>query len=221
MVGFNRRFAWLVVELKQVLSQIQEPLLMSYRVNSGSLPLSHWAHDPMQGGGRIVGEVCHFIDLMTFLCGSPAVRVFATATPIVDRHAPDNAILQVSFANGSTGVITYASRGDKRLPKKRLEVFAQGRVAVLDDFRSLELVSQGQRRKLRSLLHRDTGHRREWRAFVEAVVNGGPSPIAFSEIVSTTRATFRMLESLASGRPEAVEQVIELGLRREARSGRT
>ncbi|HJW98574.1 MAG TPA: Gfo/Idh/MocA family oxidoreductase, partial [Terriglobales bacterium] len=205
MVGFNRRFAPLTVELKQFVAEVREPLLMSYRVNAGSLASSHWANDPAQGGGRIVGEVCHFVDLMTFLCGSQAVQVFATATPNAYGCSPDNANLHITFANGSTGVITYATNGHKLFPKERLEVFAQGRVAVLDDFCELELVSGANRRKRRSLFRVDKGHNAEWRAMVQSVLNGGPAPIPCSEIVATTRATIRMLDSLRSGRPEPVQ----------------
>jgi hypothetical protein len=106
--------------------------------------------------------------------------------------------------NGSIGVISYASNGDKSFSKERLEVFAGGRVAVLDDFRSLEVSSQGRRRKMRSFLRADKGHDAEWHAMRQAVLRGEASPIAFPDIISTTRATFRMVDSLRSGQPEAV-----------------
>jgi predicted dehydrogenase len=179
---------------------------MNYRVNAGRIAESHWIQDPAQGGGRIIGEVCHFVDLMTFLCASQPIQVFAMATPTVDQHFPDNACLQITFRDGRVGVITYASGGDKAFSKERLEVFAGGKVAILNDLRQLELYSLGRSRKVRSFLRADKGHRAEWRAMIQAVLDGGPAPIPFGEIVSTTEAaTFRMMDSLRSGQPENIE----------------
>lgn len=205
MVGFNRRFAPLAIELKEFLGDVREPLLMNYRVNAGYLPSSHWTQDPEQGGGRIIGEVCHFIDLMTFLCGSKPIEVFANATVDSGEYTSDNAILQLKFGNGSTGVITYAAAGDRLLGKERLEVFAQGKSAVLDDFRSLELIENGQRRVRKSWWRADKGHAAEWKAFERAVLSGGPEPIPIEEIVTTTLATFRLMDSLRGGKPEVVQ----------------
>ena len=206
MVGFNRRFAPLAVKLKEFLPT-QQPLVMNYRVNAGSIPTTHWIQDPDQGVGRVIGEVCHFVDLMTFLSGSQPARVFAACTPNSGRTLADNASLQVTFHNGSIGVISYISNGDKVFSKERLEIFAGGKVAVLDDFWSLELSSEGRRRKVRSLFRADKGHRAEWRAMCDAILSGRESPIPFSEIVATTRATFRMMDSLRSGEPETVESI--------------
>jgi predicted dehydrogenase len=210
MTGFNRRFAPLVVELKKFLSDVRESLVMNYRVNAGFLPRSHWIQDPEQGGGRIIGEACHFIDLMTFLCGSDPVQVFATATPDSGRYRADNAILQLTFANGSAGVITYVANGNSSFPKERLEVFAQGRVAVLDNFRRLELISSRGKKKVKTAFSADKGHRSEWQALIDAVLNGGSSPIPFPQIVSTTLATFRLRDSIQSGKPETVRFVPDL-----------
>jgi predicted dehydrogenase len=210
MIGFNRRFAPLVVELKKFLADVREPLVMNYRVNAGFLPSSHWIQDPEQGGGRIIGEACHFIDLMSFLCGSDPVQVFATATPDSGRYRGDNAILQLTFANGSAGVITYVANGNSSFPKERLELFAQGRVAVLDNFRRLELISSDGKKKIKSTLSADKGHRSEWKALVDAMCNGRPSPIPFPQIVSTTLATFRLRDSIQSGNPETVRFVPNL-----------
>ena len=202
MVGFNRRFAPLVLKLKEFLKDVREPLVMNYRVNAGMIPASHWMQDPLQGGGRIVGECCHFIDLMAFLCSSQPEQVFCTATPDMGRYHSDNLILQLTFANGSTGTIAYVASGDRAAGKERLEVFGQGKTSVLDDFRSLELTSGGRTRKINSRLRADKGHRGQWRAMVDAVRCGTPSPIPFSELISTTLATFRAMDSLQSGKPE-------------------
>lgn len=207
MVGFNRRFAPLSLELKRFFGGVHEPMVMNYRVNAGFLPASHWVQDSEQGGGRIIGECCHFIDLMTFVCSSEPTQVFAMAVPDTGRYRCDNAILQLGFSNGSVGVITYAANGSKSFPKERLEVFAQGRVAVLDDFRRLELVWENGKRKVKSNFSADKGHHCEWQAVVHALLNGRESPIPFSEIVSTTLATFRLVDSIASGKPEQVRMI--------------
>jgi predicted dehydrogenase len=204
MVGFNRRFAPLAVKLKSFLADVHEPLVMNYRINAGPLPAKHWVQDPEQGGGRIVGEVCHFIDLMTFLCGSIPARVFATSISSRRSHPADNVTVQVSFANGSTGVITYVANGDRAASKERLEVFAAGRMAVLDDFRRLDLFRNGSHRRLRGGFRTDKGHLAEWKAFVHAIEQGAPPPIPVEEIFATTAATLRIMDSLQSGQPEIV-----------------
>jgi predicted dehydrogenase/threonine dehydrogenase-like Zn-dependent dehydrogenase len=204
MLGFNRRFAPLAIELKKFLSDIHEPLVMNYRVNAGALSPKHWVQDPEQGGGRVIGEVCHFVDLMTFICGSTPIQVFATSTSAGRTHPADNLTMQVSFENGSTGVITYIANGDRSGSKERLEVFGQGRMAVLDDFRRLELFRNGTRRYLRGKLRTDKGHMAEWKAFIHAVQTGAPAPIPVAAIFATTAATFRIMDSLQSRQPEIV-----------------
>ena len=204
MVGFNRRFAPLFLELKRFFADVREPMVMNYRVNAGFLPASHWTQDPEQGGGRIVGEACHFVDLMSFLCGSEPVQVYASAAPNSGRYRDDNAILHTHFANGSLGVVTYVANGNRSFSKERLEVFVQGRVAVLEDFRRLELIASDGKRKVKSTLTADKGHRAEWSAMVEAVTKGVSSPIPLAEIIFSTLATFRYMDSILSRKPESV-----------------
>ena len=204
MVGYNRRFAPMARQLKAFLADVHEPLVMHYRVNAGYIPPDHWVQDPQQGGGRIIGEICHFVDFLTFLAGALPVRVYARALPNDGRYRDDNVVITLEFADGSLGTIAYVANGDKSFPKERLEVFGGGAVAVLDDFRRLELVRNGRKKVVRSRLHQDKGHRGEWEAFVAAVQNGGPAPIPFEEIVATTLTTFRILDSLRCGGPVAV-----------------
>lgn len=205
MVGFNRRFAPLVRRLYEFLKPRQEPLVANYRINAGSLPLSHWVHDPFQGGGRIIGEGCHFVDFLTFLVGAPPISVSAQAIPDDGRYREDNAVMTFTFADGSLGTISYLANGDKAFPKERVEVFAGGRVAVLDDFRSLELVHQGRRQVIRSPLRQDKGHRAEWEAFSAAIIAGGPAPIPYEHLFGVTEATFAAMDALRSRQPVAVE----------------
>jgi predicted dehydrogenase len=182
--------------MKAFLDRREEPLAAHYRVNAGYIPLSHWVHDPEQGGGRITGEGCHFVDFLTFLVGSPPVSVKTQALPDAGRYREDNAILTFTFPDGSLGTVTYLANGDKSFPKERVEVFAGGRVAVLDDYRSLELVYNGKREVVRSRLRQDKGHRAEWEAFTAAVLAGGPPPIPYEHLFGVTLATFAAVDSL-------------------------
>jgi predicted dehydrogenase len=205
MVGFNRRFAPAAVKMKHFLSMLREPLFMHYRVNAGNIPSSHWVQDPAEGGGRIIGEVCHFIDFLTFLTDSLPIKVKTVGLPEDDRSCEDNVHIIITFADGSQGAISYLANGDRAFPKERLEVFCGGRVAVLDDFRILELISQGKRRKWRSRWKQDKGHRAEWQAFSDAILEGGPVPIPYEHLISVTLASFAAVESLRTQRSVMLE----------------
>lgn len=205
MVGFNRRFAPLALRLKTFLREIHEPMALHYRVNAGFIPADHWLNDPEQGGGRIIGEVCHFVDFLSFLVGAAPVEVEVHSVVNTGKYSNDNVISSVRFADGSQGTISYLANGDKSYSKERIEVFGGGAVAVLEDFRRLETVSQGRKQVFRSLLRQDKGHRGEWKAFVEAVQTGGNSPLALAEIATTMLATFALEESRSTGRPIQVE----------------
>jgi predicted dehydrogenase/threonine dehydrogenase-like Zn-dependent dehydrogenase len=195
-VGFNRRFAPLARRMKDFLTNCPEPLVAHYRVNAGYLPLDHWLHDPDQGGGRIIGEGCHFMDFLTFLVGESPTTVTAHALPECGRYREDNVVMTLSFPDGSLGTISYLANGDKSLPKERIEAFCAGRVAVLNDFRTLETISNGKRRTLRSWLRQDKGHRAEWEVFSNAILTAGPPPIPYKQLFSVTRATFAAVQSL-------------------------
>lgn len=203
-VGFNRRFAPLAQALRDFLQGSAEPLVAHYRVNAGYLPPEHWLHDPAVGGGRIVGEGCHFVDFLTFLVGAPPDSVSAQALPDGGRYRQDNVTLTFTFPGGSLGTLTYLANGDKSFPKERLEVFSGGRAAALDDFRRLELAHDGRRRVLRSPFKQDKGHRAAWNAFLQAARQGGPPPIPYEQLWGVTLATFAAVESLRRGEPVAI-----------------
>ncbi|MBV9573967.1 MAG: bi-domain-containing oxidoreductase [Acidobacteriales bacterium] len=205
MVGFNRRFAPMVQRLKAFTDGIHEPLALHYRVNAGYISPDHWTNDIEIGGGRILGEACHFVDLLTFLAASPIIEVRATTVRNPGQYSGDNVILSLQFANGSSGTISYLSSGDRTASKERLEIFGGGAVAILDDFRYLELVRHGRKQISRSRFRQDKGHRDEWRAFTAAINSGGKSPIPFEDLISTTLATLKALDSRASGEPVAVD----------------
>ncbi|MEW6716591.1 MAG: bi-domain-containing oxidoreductase [Chloroflexota bacterium] len=206
MVGFNRRFAPLAQHLQAFITESPEPLVAHYRVNAGYLPLSHWLHDPQIGGGRIIGEGCHFVDFLTFLVGQPPISVTAQGLPDAGRYREDNVLLNFTFVDGSLGVVAYLANGDRTFAKERVEVFTGGRIAVLDDFRSLELVQDGRRRMVRSRLRQNKGHRAEWEAFSQAILSGGPPPIPYKHIFGVHQATFAAVEALRSGVRVGVEK---------------
>lgn len=203
-VGFNRRFAPFSQRLATFLVNRTEPLAAHYRVNAGFLPTTHWLHDPLVGGGRIIGEGCHFIDYLIFLTGSLPVKVFATALPDNGRYCQDNVMMTFTFADGSVGTVTYLANGDKSFPKERVEVFCGGKVAVLDDFRTLELTTNGRRERIKSNLRQDKGHRAGWENFLKAVRSGGQPPIPYDQLLAGARTAFTAVRSLASGIAEDI-----------------
>jgi predicted dehydrogenase len=200
-VGYNRRFAPMARRLKKFFAWIGEPLVANYRVNAGLVPLDHWVHDPEQGGGRIRGEVCHFVDFIIFVTGSLPVRVSASALPDIGQYKEDNLSATIELANGSIGTITYVAGGSSAFPKERVEVFGGGTTAVLDNFRSLELARGGRKKHHRSRLRQDKGHREEMAAFIDAVRNGGPPPIPIKELFAGTRCTLALVECLKTRSP--------------------
>jgi predicted dehydrogenase/threonine dehydrogenase-like Zn-dependent dehydrogenase len=202
-IGFNRRFAPLAVKMKAFLDQRVEPIAAHYRVNAGFLPSTHWLHDPKQGGGRIIGEGCHFIDFLTYLVGETPISVSGHALPDQERYHQDNVTLTFTFPDGSIGVLTYLANGDKSYAKENVEVFCGGRIAVLDDFRTLGLVRDGRRKVIRSRLRQDKGHAAAWQAFLTATRSGTPT-IPYDHLTCVTRATFAAVESLNTGREVAV-----------------
>jgi polar amino acid transport system substrate-binding protein len=202
MVGFNRRFSPLAQRAKDFLAGRDTPLSMLYRVNAGRISKEHWTQNAQEGGGRIVGEVCHFIDLMQYLTGAPPVFVFAESisaksNKIVDA---DSVFITLRFADGSNGAIAYLSEGDKGLAKERLEVFGAGKVFVLDDFRRATFYKDGREEQV-ALKAQDKGQQAQVRQVCTNVLEGGPAPITLEELAATTRATFRVLDSLRERQP--------------------
>lgn len=198
MVGFNRRFAPMAQRLHRHFKGVDEALVMHYRVNAGYIPLDHWTQDIEQGGGRILGEVCHFVDFLTFLAGAPPVSVSAQGLSNGERYRDDNLVATLAFENGSIGTITYVANGAKGLAKEYVEVSGGGRSAVLDNFRRLELYDGGRRQVEKARWRQDKGHRDQLAAFVAAVQSGGPPPIPWMDIVRVTETTFDIVDRLHS-----------------------
>ena len=202
MVGFNRRFAPHVLHVKRFFDNAVGPSIIQYRVNAGYVPKTHWTRDPVEGGGRILGEICHFVDLMQFITGSTPMKIYAEPLAAGGNVAvdDDSVIVTLKFQDGSVGTITYLANGDASMPKERVEISSTGRSAVIDNFQYLTLYQQGKKRTFK-LGAVEKGHREEMRTFVQAIQQGAPSPIPFASLVAATLATFKIVESLQVGVP--------------------
>jgi len=200
MVGFNRRFAPQVKKMKELLSGVSEPKSFIMTVNAGAIPADHWTQDAEIGGGRIIGEACHFVDLLRYLAGASIVGHSAT---FMDSNSgvaitSDKASFTLSFADGSFGTVHYLANGHKSFPKERLEVFAGGKVLQLDNFRKLTGYGWKGFRKL-NLRSQDKGQNACAKEFLDAISNGSPSPISFEELVEVSRVTIEIAESQKAG----------------------
>ncbi|MCL6622778.1 MAG: bi-domain-containing oxidoreductase [Syntrophobacterales bacterium] len=192
MVGFNRRYAPLAQKLKAALAGRTTPLMMVYRINAGYIPPDHWVHDPEVGGGRLVGEVCHFIDFFHFLTDSEMVQV--SITPIsgeLGKYRPDdNLCLTLTFRDGSVGTILYTAKGSKTFSRERLEVYGDEFVGMIEDFRRAEIVQGGRKRRIKKF-SMDLGYRAELVAFL-----WGDNQINFSSYLASSRATLMAAAAL-------------------------
>ena len=197
MVGFNRRFSPHAIKIKSLLSNVKEPKSIIMTVNAGSIPKDNWVHDSEVGGGRILGEGCHFIDLLRFLIGFPISSVIAMGMGEKpgDGIADDKATFTLGFADGSFGTVHYLSNGHKSFPKERLEIFCSNRILQLDNFITLRAFGWPGFRKM-SLRRQDKGNQACVAKFIDAVQSGKPSPIPFEEIVEVTRASFDIWDSV-------------------------
>ena len=198
-VGFNRRYSPFAADCTDLFKGRIGPLSMLYRVNAGRLPSGHWVHHPTQGHGRVIGEICHFVDLMGFLSSSLPVEVQAWPVDHLDVNPEDNIHVHIRFADGSRGEVLYLSSASASVSKERIEVFGQGRTAICEDFRTCHFYRGNLHRRERSFFHKK-GHREELRAFVAAVKHGVESPVPFESLYASTLATFRIRESLQCGR---------------------
>lgn len=200
MVGYNRRFSPHARAALEFFKDRTAPLSIAYRVNAGRIPREHWTQDPREGGGRIIGEVCHFIDLMQFLTSSRVTRVYAEAIKSRNHQIveEDSVMITLRFADGSNGSIAYLAEGDKALHKERVEIFGERRVFVIDDFRSAAMYRDGREETLKARAQ-DKGQANEIRAVCAVVLEGTPAPISLSDLATTSRATFRIRESLRTG----------------------
>ncbi len=195
-VGYNRRFSPMGKKLFEFFSDCQEPVAMHYTINAGYIPPNHWTQDPAIGGRRIIGECCHFIDVLQFISQSHPTSVYSIALPDNGRYNQDNVSLQIKFTNGSIGTISYLANGEKSYPKERLEVFGAGKIAVLDDFRTLETWDKGNHHRMKSVLRQDKGHAASWQMFINTITDGSDWPIPMEDLFYTTLASFAAVHSI-------------------------
>ena len=202
MVGFNRRFSPLTVTMKRLLSKCREPKCFIATINAGAIPADSWIQDRKIGGGRILGEVCHFIDLLRFLADSPIAGFHATSlqntSPDESSHleiTADKTSIQLTFEDGSHGTIHYFANGGKRFPKERIEVFAGDAVLQNDNFRVLRGFGWPDFRTQR-LFRQDKGHAKCLQAFINCIGAGEPSPIPFDELFEVSRTTIQIADSV-------------------------
>jgi predicted dehydrogenase len=200
MVGFNRRFAPHIQKIKALLAGVQEPKVFVMTVNAGAIPPEHWTQDPQVGGGRLLGEGCHFVDLLRFLSGAPIsdFQVTAMGESRGSVVRSDKVTFTLRFADGSFGTVHYLANGDKSFPKERLEIFCAGRVLQLDNFRKLRGYGWPAFRKL-NLWRQDKGQQACADAFVQAIRAGSPAPLPVEEIFEVSRVTIELAEAVGKG----------------------
>lgn len=195
MIGFNRRFAPFSSMVKKKLGD--GPMTMIYRVNAGSIPKETWIQDMEIGGGRIHGEVCHFIDYLTFINGSKPLKISANALP--DPNSLNDTVnILIQFENGSSGVVSYYANGSKELPKEYIEIYSSGTTAIIKDFKELKIYGKGKPSK-KKLFNQDKGQKEMVEAFLNDLLKDGAAPIPFEETFAVTKSTFAVLESIKNG----------------------
>jgi polar amino acid transport system substrate-binding protein len=204
MVGFNRRFSPFARRAREAIAQADIPFTFHYRVNAGPMPAEHWLNRP-EHGGRIVGEVCHFIDLMSYLAGQPLRAVSASASDSTATDGAADAQISLSFEGGSHGVISYITRNRAPLSKERLEIWCGPQVIELEDFEEALFHRNGCTRSVR-WRRQQKGHAEELAAFREAITRGGPAPISFDELARTTLATIEAVDCIRSGKAFRFDQ---------------
>ena len=204
MVGFNRRFSPFSEKLQKKLANRSDPISIIITVNAGAIPINHWVHDPEVGGGRIIGEGCHFIDLARFLVGHPITTVSVISTVGHSQTDEDKAMWLMSFQDGSQAAIHYLANGNKKYPKERVEVFSSERVFVIENFKHLHAF--GDSMKLKKL-KQDKGHREEVKRFIESVNRGLPSPISLDEIFEIHLVTLAVRMSLEQKKSVSISEL--------------
>ena len=197
MVGFNRRFAPFVIKAKRLIDSSDTPINVIATMNAGFIPNDVWVQDMETGGGRIIGEACHYVDLISYLTGSKVESVFMNALGTSPSANTDNAIITLKYGNGSQGVINYFSNGSKSYSKERIEIFGSGKTVIIDNFR--EMRGYGMKGFKKEKGKQDKGHYNQFKEYLNFLRNGGEPLIPFDSIVNTTKATFAAIESMKTG----------------------
>lgn len=196
-VGFNRRFAPMAIKTKQELIKSPAPRFMTFRINAGKIPTNHWIHNPKEGGGRILGELCHFIDLARFFASAPISSVYGEASEI-KKQLCENVTASLSFANGSLANLLYTANGDDSREKENYEIFLEGKNFKISDFRKLEITGHG-----KSFVKRDQqnkGLKESIYSFVDVITKKDSIPVDENEIIDSSSGTLAVLESIRNGK---------------------
>jgi len=194
MVGFNRRFSPHIIKAKEIFKNVA-PTMILCRVNAGFIPKDSWVHDPAEGGGRIIGEACHFINLCQFLINSSPKKIYASLIPIGKNiQTEDNIAITIDFKNNSRATIVYTSGGPKTLPKEYIEIIGGNKAMIIDNFKSGIIYNQNSRRKIRTF-NQNKGHFNEFKSLIEAIQQGRLSPVPLKEIVLSMQTTFNAIKS--------------------------
>jgi predicted dehydrogenase/threonine dehydrogenase-like Zn-dependent dehydrogenase len=205
MIGFNRRFSSHIRKVKDFLGKKTSGAVVTYRVNAGNIPKGHWVNDSDVGGGRIIGEVCHFVDLIGFIVEAKPIKVYAEKININNDEVinEDNILITLTFNNGAIGNILYTSIGNKAFPKERIEIFSGGTVAVVENFVKSQFCKNGKISTYKTR-DQDKGFYEAYSSYIDSLVKGEKCPIDAQDIFINTLATFKIKESLKSGRPEEI-----------------
>jgi predicted dehydrogenase len=193
MVGFNRRFSPFILKAKSLLNSSSEPVNIIINANVGFIPATHWTQHMAVGGGRIIGEACHFIDLVSYLTGSEITHVMASALGNHPTENADNVTIVLKCKNGSQGVVNYFSNGHKAYSKERIEVYSQGRILILDNFRKME--GFGFKGFSTMSGKQDKGHKNQFDRYIRFLKEGGEPVIPFSQIINSTKASFAAVQA--------------------------
>lgn len=206
MLGFNRRHAPFIKKMSQFFQNRTEPMVLTYRVNAGFMEKELWYQQREVGGGRIIGEVCHFVDTFQYLTGALPTSVFAQTIKTNNQETTleDNVLINIQFSDGSIGSIIYVANGDPKFSKEYVEVFCENSVAVMDNFSTLLTSRKGVKKEHKSLIQ-DKGHKEEMKLFVDVVKGEQPVPTTFESIRATTITSLNILESIATGKPVKIE----------------
>ena len=206
-VGYNRRFAPTSVWLREKFASISEPIGLSFRVNAGAISRDSWVYDKEEGGGRIVGEICHFIDLVQFLSNSLVAEVFCESLGSDRYHPTDNLAIALKTENGSIATIAYFAGGDKSYPRERVEIVGGGAMGVLENFRTATFTSSGRTEKFGRGRGLNRGHREILKNYLLSIRIGADQPVSMEEYVNTSLSTFCLEQSLKNNKPVFVERI--------------
>ena len=196
-VGFNRRFAPLAIQMKRALGSTDSPMNIIATMNAGFIPSKVWVNDMEIGGGRIIGEACHFIDLISYLCGSKVKSVCMNSMGINAKENTDNASILLKYENGTNAVINYFSNGSKAYSKERVEVYHQEKTLIMDNWRKLK--GYGFKNFNSASSSQDKGHQNQFNLLINLLKNGGEQIIPFDDLINTTKASFGAIESFKNG----------------------